>query len=219
MAKDLTHLQFIKYMSDSIVRGITPNMHLYGPNEHQVTSTMQMMIANHYCHSDLLLEIHLPEPDIESSTSEKLAAFCNLSPIITQLNRIPKLVVLHQYGESMSDALVYVIDTLLSLDHIRFILMTSSLHSVPFILRNKLTSFIVHPEQTEQSQQIQQTEQTEQILDQMEIEIRSEDHFSNLLINEQYSENELAEKIIEWSQLHCLRIPNIIYDAWRETLI
>ena len=45
--------------------------------------------------------------------------------------------------------------------------------------------------------------------------IDKEDAFYNI-IHSKCEDDELSHTIMEWSELHCLRLPPVIYEKWRD---
>ena len=48
--------------------------------------------------------------------------------------------------------------------------------------------------------------------------VDKEDDFYNI-IHSETDDEKLSKTILEWSELHCLRLSPIIYEKWREVLV
>ena len=48
--------------------------------------------------------------------------------------------------------------------------------------------------------------------------IDKEDEFYNI-IHKDCDDDELSNKIVEWSELHCLRVPPVLYEKWRNVFV
>ena len=190
--------KFIEIMSEVIREGNFPHFHFCGPHENEVQNVVEAIISPYYKNRSMLLEIHVLS---ESLLIQMITAFCNLQAVVADNGNIPKLVIFHQQNETLTESFVHFLEDRMAEYHVKFIFLTTSMNVVPFILQNKMISFTIHPQNTVSKFGC----------------IDLEDKFYNF-INSDLDDNELSDKIIAWSDIHCLRMPRIIYEELYDTI-
>tara|TARA_B100001113_G_scaffold342378_1_gene328474 strand:- start:3560 stop:4126 length:567 start_codon:yes stop_codon:yes gene_type:complete len=183
--------------------GIFPHLHLCGPHENDVRKVAHSIISPHYENKSLLLEIHILDNHSESLLVQTITSFCNQQAVVADnATKKPKVVIIHQQNETLTESFVHFLEDRMVEHRVKFFFLTTSSHITPSVLLNKMVSFIIHP-----------------------IDISSrvggvdkEDDFFKIIHN-QTNDDALCNTILEWSELHCLRLSPIIYDKWRDVLV
>ena len=191
--------KFINIISDVVGGGHFPHLHFCGPHEDEVNALVKSIISPHYSNKSMLLEVHILDNLSESSLIQMINAFCNLKAVVADTTKRPKIVVIHQQNETFTESFIHFLEDRMSEMQVKFVYLTSSMHIVPIVLTKKMVSFTIHPKKVEN------------ILD-------KEDSFHKLITSDEDDEI-LAKKIIEWSDIHRLRIPSVIYDEWSNLLL
>ena len=196
--------ELIETLSATIEEGIFPHYHFCGPHENDVQYVATSVISPHYQNKSMVLEIHMLDNQSESSLIQMILSFCNLQAVVASTTkRKPKIVIIHQQNEALTESFVHFLDNKMVEKHVRFVFLTASMHIVPDILLNKLVSFTIHP------------------LDSVSRigNVDVEDVFYKILHDKDTDDATLADTIIEWSDLHCLRLPPVIYDQWYDDIV
>jgi hypothetical protein len=200
---NVTRDKFIEIMSDVIREGKFPHFHFCGPHENEVQNVVQSIISPHYKNKSLLLEIHILDNQSESLLIQMITAFCNLQAVVADNANIPKIIIIHQQSEILTESFIHFLEDRMTSIQVKFIFLTASMNVVPIILQNRMVSFTIHPKDKEITTKLS--------------EIDDEDKFYKI-INKIEDDDILAEKIISWSQVHCLRMPHVIYEELYERI-
>lgn len=191
--------KFIEVIGDVVGGGHFPHLHFCGPHEDEVHELVKSIISPHYSNKSMLLDIHILDNVSESSLIQMINAFCNLKAVVADTTERPKIVVIHQQNEILTESFVHFLEDRMSEKQVKFVFLTSSMHIVPVVLTKKMVSFTIHPKKVANT-------------------IDKEDNFYKLISSDQDDET-LANKIIDWSDMHRLRIPTVIYDEWSSLLL
>tara|TARA_Y100000389_G_scaffold103140_1_gene100048 strand:- start:15110 stop:15718 length:609 start_codon:yes stop_codon:yes gene_type:complete len=191
----------VSILKQIISCGTFPHFHFCGPNNDHILEIINSILSDFYHNKSMIMQIHVLDNLSESLLVQMITAFCNLQPVVANKDKNkPKIVIIHQQNEALTDNFIHFLEDRMSEKIVKFIFLTSSMHIVPTVLLNKMVSFTINsPNQT--------------------VHIDSADIFYNLLHSDIDDESILASKIIDWSTLHTLRIPSIIYDMWYENII
>ncbi len=203
MTTNISRKMFIETIYSMVKDGIFPHLHLCGPHENDVRKVAHSIISPHYENKSLLLEIHILDNHSESLLVQTITSFCNQQAVVADnATKKPKVVIIHQQNETLTESFVHFLEDRMVEHRVKFVFLTTSSHITPSVLLNKMVSFIIHP-----------------------IDISSrvggvdkEDDFFKIIHN-QTNDDALCNTILEWSELHCLRLSPIIYDKWRDVLV
>lgn len=201
MGDILNRKRFVNTLSELVRDGEFPNLHFSGPHENEVQEVAHSIIYPHYKNRSLLLEIHILDNHSESVLVNMIHSFCKQQPVVAENERKRKLVVIHQQNEILSETFVHFLEDRMAEQHTNFVFLTVSAHITPKVLLKKMVTFIIHP--LNASSKLGGVDM--------------EDIFSKIL---QYEDDDtLADKILEWNELHSLVLPPMIYDEWRGAIV
>ena len=192
--------KFIYELSSIVKSGQFPHFHFCGPHENEVRELVQSIFTPHYTNKSMLLEIHVLDNTSESLLIQMINAFCNLKAVVTESTNRPKVIFIHQQNETLAESFVHFLEDRMTDKQVKFVFLTSSMYIVPGILTKKMVSFTIHPKNSKVST------------------IDKEDVFYRLLSTDD-DDDTIANNIIDWSDLHSLRIPNVIYDQWMSAFL
>tara|TARA_Y100000768_G_C23983085_1_gene687048 strand:+ start:2512 stop:3138 length:627 start_codon:yes stop_codon:yes gene_type:complete len=197
--------EFVKTISLMIKKDVFPHLHFCGPHENDVQSVVQDIVSPHYENRSMLLEIHILDNHSESLLVQTIKSFCNQQAVVADENKKPKVVIIHQHNEILTESFVHFLEDRMVDQRVKFIFLTTSTHTTPPVLLNKMVSFIIHPQNF--SERVGGVDR--------------EDDFYNIINKKEIKQDDetLYEKILEWSELHTIRIPPIFYDKWRDILV
>ena len=193
----------VSVLKSIVSQGKFPHFHFCGPHSDDVLDVVNEVISDHYDNKSMIMQIHILDNISESHLVQMITAFCNLQPVVADNDTKPKVIIIHQQNESLNDNFVHFLEDRMSEKRVKFVFLTASMHVVPAVLLNKMVSFTIHPKS---NSKIKGTC------------VDSDDVFYKL-INSNTDNNTYANIIIQWSQLHTLSIPSIIYDSWYENII
>ena len=187
--------KLISVLSDTIQSGVFSHYHFCGPHENDVQYVVNSIFRDHYVNKSFVLEIHILDNKGESALIQMIQSFCNLQAVVTGPDKKPKIVIIHQQNEILTENLVHFLENRMSDKHVKFVFMSNSMHIVPSILLSKMVSFIIHP-----------------------FNKNINDDFYKI-INSTKDDDIISNAIIEWSKLHCIKAPSIIYEEWQRHIL
>lgn len=193
--------KFIETVNDVIKEGHFPHFHFCGPHENEVRSLAHSIVMQNYENRSMILEIHILDNQSESSLIQMITSFCNLQAVVENKSNKPKMVIVHQQNEILTESLVHFLEDRMTEHRVKFVYLTSSMHVVPGVLQNRMVSFTIHPESVSKLG-----------------DVDSEDKFNSIL-NSKEEDDIIAEKLIEWSELNHLRVPHDIYEQWYDDIM
>tara|TARA_Y100000748_G_scaffold303415_1_gene308498 strand:- start:1522 stop:2139 length:618 start_codon:yes stop_codon:yes gene_type:complete len=203
VSSTISRKNFVNTISSMVKDGVFPHFHLCGPHENDVRKVAHEIISPHYINKSFILEIHILDNHSESLLVQTIKSFCHQQAVVTENNnRRPKVVIIHQQNETLTESFVHFLEDRMAEHRVKFVFLTTSSHITPSVLLNKMVSFIIHP---------------------LDISTRvggvdKEDDFYNI-IHSETDDEKLSKTILEWSELHCLRLSPTIYEKWREVLV
>jgi len=196
----MTQTKLVSVLKNLVNKGIFPHFHFCGPHNEDVTNVVNEIISTHYTNKSMIMQVHILDNMSESHLVQLITAFCNLQPVVADVDcNKPKVVIIHQQNESLNDNLIHFLEDRMSEKRVKFVFITTSLHVVPSVLHNKMVSFTIHPKSINKTFDINDT-------------------FYKIIHNTSSELEDFANNIIQWSKLHTLCIPAIIYDAWFDNI-
>ena len=203
MTNDTDTKQLIQILKRIVEKGNFPHFHFCGPHNDDVLDFVNLVISDHYSNKSMIMQIHILDNISESHLVQMITAFCNLQAVVADNDIKPKVVIIHQQNESLTDNFVHFLEDRLTEKKVKFVFLTSSMHIIPNVLLNKLVSFTIHPKISPNDKDNND----------------SEDTFYKILNNNYNDFNILSKNVIDWSELHLLRLPTIIYENWYDIII
>jgi len=191
----------ISVLKNIVYQGKFPHFHFCGPHSDDVLDVVNDVISDHYDNKSMIMQIHILDNISESHLVQMITAFCNLQPVVADNDTKPKVIIIHQQNESLNDNFVHFLEDRMSEKRVKFVFLTASMHVVPHVLLNKMVSFTIHPKEQRKP-----------------ISSDCDDIFYKL-IHSNNDNHSYANIIIQWSNLHILSLPSLIYDTWYEHIV
>ena len=192
----------IQVLKNIVSKGSFPHFHFCGPHSEDVLVFTNKVISEHYTNKSMVMQIHILDNVSESNLVQMITAFCNLQPVVADNDSKPKVIIIHQQNEHLTDNFVHFLEDRMTEKRVKFVFLTASMHVVPKVLINKMVSFTINPIS----------------LHKISKGVDQNDTFFKL-INSPCDNNTLSDKIIQWSKLHSLSMPNLIYETWYNYIV
>ena len=124
----MTHTRedFIHTLSQLVEEGIFPHMRFCGPHENDVQTVVQSIISPHYENESMILEIHILDNQSESLLIQTITSFCDQQAVVAEVHRKPKIVILHQHNEILTECFVHFLEQRMVETRVKFIFLTTS---------------------------------------------------------------------------------------------
>lgn len=176
-----------------------PHIHLSGPISQDIEYVYKNIIEDIYTQNSMVLEVQVLDNNSESILINTINAFCSQKSVMSNSKIQKKIVIIHQHNEILTDSLVHYLEDRLVENQVIFLLLSSSFHVAPEYLLKKMVSFRIHPKKN--------------LLRNNTLE--NYDEFYKI-IDEDLSEINLMNKIVDWCDIHSKKIPCKIYEKWKE---
>ena len=112
---------FISTLSKSVKTGVFPNFHFCGSHENDVRYVVDSIFTPHYSNKSMILEVHMLDNVSETSLVQMIQSFCGLQAVVSDFDNKPKLVIIHQQSEILTESFIHFLDNKMVENHVKFI--------------------------------------------------------------------------------------------------
>lgn len=178
-----------------------PNIQLICPDDLIINKFVCNITQSYNTSDEYIFKIRLIDMQNEQIIINHIVSFCGLKSLVMENDKL-KILIIYQYSESLSENITNIIEDVMKNENIRLILVTSNFHITPEIIKSRILSLAVKPNQ--------------KIIH--NINFHKNDFFYEIINSSKLKDKRLAILVKEWCTLNSMRTSDALHSEWLDII-